>query len=72
MNLVDALSQAITVLPRADKGKGGWKKSNELEDLRDWLLNRNIYSIQDLEKQFKFCLWIQEQDLIKIKHEKTN
>lgn len=69
MNLVDDLNKAISLIPANQKGSGGYKKEGELSDLRDWLLTRNIYSISDLEKQFKFCLWTQESDLIRIKHE---
>lgn len=65
MNLVDDLNTAITLMPENSKKSAYYKRHHELESLRDWLLNRNIYSISDLERQFEFCLWIQERDVIK-------
>ena len=64
MNLVDDISLAITFLKKPSIPHG---EVHELNALKDWLLARNIYSMSDLEKQFEFCLWIQEKDLIKNK-----
>ena len=64
MNLVDDIALAITFLKKSSIPHGD---SHELNTLKDWLLARNIYSMSDLEKQFEYCLYVQERDLIKNK-----